>query len=201
MYIPNQTTFTAAEQIFLTDLATADASVTGLTAGTLVETDHGWRAIDTLAPNDSVYTYDRGMRKLQRVERDVVRLDADNQMVRIPGGVLSNSDDLLVLPEQKLLIEAGAAMRIFSKPSVLVRAADMCGYCGIHRVHLMKQVQLFRPVFADEEIIWANSGILFHCASGKTQSFFDTANGAQAHRLLNNVFDTDNCDLESREVA
>ncbi len=174
MFIASQTTFTEAEKIILGAAPAAKNVPVGLIAGTQLETAAGWRPVEKLMRGDKVYTYDGGLRAINRLDRSFVDAAevAPEGLVLIPGGVLSNSDDLLVLPEQKLLIETTALGGV----AALFRAADLIGQDGIHRVRSTSHIQVVRPVFDDEEVLWANSGLLFHCAASMgAPGFFPVA--------------------------
>ena len=176
MFAPNQTTFTEADKIIVKARLAAETALSGLIAGTLLETASGWRPVEKLMRGDEVYTYDGGLRIITRMDRNLVdaRESAPEGLVWIAGGTLSNSHDLLVLPNQKLLIETCALGGI----STLVRAAELIGQPGIERVDAGYYVQIFRPVLAEEEVLWANAGLLFHCAGAdEDRGFFPTATG------------------------
>ena len=170
MFIPSLSTFTEAEKIVLGACHATQTRLTGLIAGTLLETAAGWRPVQKLMRGDEVFTYDGGLRAIDRIERrflDSAEV-APEGLVHIPGGVLSNSEDLLVLPDQKLLIET----TVLGGVAALVRAADLVGQCGITRTRTDRHIQIVRPVFGDEEILWANAGLLFHCAGPSERDGF-----------------------------
>lgn len=174
MFIPSLSTFTEAEKITIGARLATGANLTGLIAGTLLETAAGWRPVEKLMQGDEVYTYDGGLRGIGRLERRFVDAAeaAPDGLVHVPGGILSNSEDLLVLPDQKLLIETAAHGGV----GTLVRAADLAGQGGIAWKRELGPIQIVRPVFDDEEVLWANAGLLFHCAAATDkQGFFPRA--------------------------
>ncbi len=190
MFIASQSTFTEAEKIVLGAHPAIDTRLTGLIAGTLLETAAGWRPVEKLMRGDAVYTYDGGLRTIDRLERRFIETAdaAPEGLVHVPGGVLSSSDDLLVLPQQKLLIETSALGGV----AALVRAADLVGQGGIARVQPDRHIQIVQPIFDDEEILWANAGLLFHCAGAeRSQDFYRTAAPADLASIRADLFGAD----------
>ena len=187
MFIASQSTFTAAEKITLNACRATDTSLTGLIAGTLLETAAGWRPVESLMQGDEIYTYDGGLRAIDRLERNFVDAAeaAPEGLVLIPGGILSNSEDLLVLPDQKLLIETKALGGV----AALVRARQLAEQGDVAWVRTDRQIQVVRPVFAEQEILWANSGLLFHCAgSDDTPGFFRDATAGDIRKISKSLF-------------
>ena len=174
MYMPSQPTSTKVEKAILAARIATQTRLTGLIAGTLLETPTGWRPIERLMQGDELYTYDGGLRAIARLERQSIEASkaAPEGLVHISGGVLSNSDDLLVLPDQKLLIETAALGGV----ATLVRAVDLVGQAGVSLLRSDHHLQIVRPIFDTEEVLWANAGLLFQCAAPAEQpGFFPTA--------------------------
>lgn len=113
MFAPNQGSF--ATVILICPAPGTAAPASGLLAGTRIETMTGWRTVDTLRSGDLVQTLDGGLRQVRRLRRRRVR-PADG-LIHLPGGILSNNSDLVVLPDQKLLINGVALERLFRPTS------------------------------------------------------------------------------------
>jgi hypothetical protein len=133
----------------------------GLVAGTLVETAEGWQPVESLAIGQRVQTWDGGLRPLQRLE--AVRIAPGAGLIALPGGVLSNCSDMLLLPGQHLLVETGAAAEALDQDVVLVPAAALDGYRGAAVMRSRRGMDVIRLGFAAEEIVYANTGAMLHC--------------------------------------
>jgi len=161
----------------------------GLIAGTMVETAAGWRRVELLRVGDRVHTYDGGLRQLRRVERAYYGAENGGYeldgVLHVPGGALDNCEDLFVMPEQMLMIESQVAAELLGTPAVLVQASALDGFCGITRRQPEGLVEAITLGFDDEEVVFANSGLLAHCASGASESgFFTTLDHEQAKALV-----------------
>ena len=149
----------------------------GLVAGTLVETDTGWQPVESLAIGQLVQTWDGGLQPLMRLERQRVAPNA--RLLQVPGGVLSTCTDLVVLPGQHLLVETGAAAELLDCDTALVPAAALEGWRGVapHRPRLGFDVVTL--AFEAEEIVFANTGALLHCAAADARTSAHTTGRAE----------------------
>ncbi|MFP4404893.1 Hint domain-containing protein [Rhodosalinus sp.] len=163
----------------------------GLIAGTLVETDRGWRPVEALRPGDEVQTFDGGLQRVLTVQREVVT-GAEGGLVLIPGGVLGATVPTELLPAQHVLLVHHAIEAAFDTPAVLVRAGQLVGLGGITRRPARARLRAIRPGLAEEEILWANDGLLLHAprahaATPDTESFFTRPGTAALGRALRAV--------------
>lgn len=161
----------------------------GLIAGTMVETAAGWRRVELLRVGDRVHTYDGGLRQLRRVEH--AYYGAENggygldAVLHVPGGVLDNCEDLFVMPEQMLMIESQVAEELLGTLAVLIPASALEGYQGITRRQPEGLIEAITLGFDDEEVVFANSGLLAHCAPMVAGSeFFTTLDHWRAKALV-----------------
>lgn len=191
MLIETQTTAPKTETLFTvatTAINTKPQRNAGLVAGTLVETAVGWRRVELLRVGDHVQTFDGGLRQLRRVERSYYGADhggyALEEVLHVPGGALDNCDDLFVMPDQMLMITSEVAADLLGTPSVLIPATALIGYRGITRQFPQGLVEAITLGFDDEELIYANSGLLAHCAAGATSDFFTTLDHGRAKALI-----------------
>ncbi|MES2145488.1 MAG: Hint domain-containing protein, partial [Pseudomonadota bacterium] len=101
------------------------APLTGLTAGTLVETSTGWMPAESLRIGTGVYTVDGGQRPVLALTRDVV--PAGSLLVRLPGGSFDNCSPLDLLPDQDLVLDHpdGSPVRIAARMLVGQRGASL----------------------------------------------------------------------------
>lgn len=135
----------------------------GILAGTLVETATGWRAVETLRIGDLVQSFDGGLVKVLSVHRRILRAELAQAIVAVPGGALDTCADLSLLPGQHLLIDTLADPDLPDDAFVLIPAVALEGHRGCTRRHALREIAVATPLFATEEILWANSGLLIHC--------------------------------------
>lgn len=163
----------------------------GLIAGTLIETAAGWRRAELLRVGDHVQTYDGGLRQLRRVERTYYGAAqggfALEAILQVPGGALDNCEEMFVMPDQMLMISSQVAADLLGTPSVLLPASALAGYRGITRVLPKGLIEAITLGFDDEEVIYANSGLLAHCATGAAGAatdFFTTLDHGRGVALV-----------------
>lgn len=140
----------------------------GLIAGTRIGTAMGWRPVEALAAGDMVLTFDNGLQPLVDVRREVYwlsdRLPERDALVVVPAGAMGNTVDVAVPSDQGVLIESEAACDAQGDPFAVVRAKHLDGFRGVHRAMPPVQMEVVTLVFANEEVIYAEGGILLHCA-------------------------------------
>jgi hypothetical protein len=166
------------------------AECTGMLPGTRVESGQGWIPVDILRAGDSLYTYDGGLRRVAEVVWSDPLQDL-TELVSIAGGTLGNTDDLWVLPAQKLLVDLPHLAS--DGGAVLVRAGDLVGLTGVTRQATSGKIPVANIRFDEEEIVWANDGLLFHC--GPETGFFAQATPQQLAQV-NQRIETGACDLQ-----
>ncbi|MBN2761396.1 MAG: Hint domain-containing protein [Rhodobacteraceae bacterium] len=145
----------------------------GLMTGTLVATERGWRAVETLRPSESVLTFDNGMRKLASCASAPINRDPRSGNaawgLMVPTGALGNRSAMTLLPSQLVLLGCDYAQRHFGTPCVLVPAALLEGFKGIARCGLGVAPRSYMLAFADAEVVHANGSALVAChATSKT---------------------------------
>lgn len=155
------------------------APLSGLTAGTLVETATGWKPAEALRIGTGVYTMDGGQRPVLALDR--ATLAAGTMLVRLPGGSFDNCTALDLLPDQDLVMEHPDGQR------VRIAARLLVGHRGAAMVRLDRQSERVTPLFAEDEVVWSNSGTRLYCAgiaTGRGAGFVDRCEGADALALL-----------------
>lgn len=145
-----------------------EASVAGLVPSgllpeTRVETTDGWLSAARLEVGMSLYTYDGGIKQIVALRS----LDAPGDAVRLPAGVLGCDDDTHLAPGQMVMVETGAAMAWLNVPVALARAEDLIGHAGIRR-RRSPSASLVQPLFAEEEVVFAASGLRLYAAAQDT---------------------------------
>ncbi|MGB7244449.1 MAG: Hint domain-containing protein [Sulfitobacter sp.] len=140
----------------------------GLSTGTRVASNLGWRAVEALAVGDSVLTFDNNMQKIVAIRQTALWVDAtDVPMhqwpVYVPLGVLGNRTDLTLLPEQGVMVESQAAMDVHGDPFAVIPAEALDGFHGIFRCPPDYQTTMITLYFENEEVIYTEGGFLVHC--------------------------------------
>jgi hypothetical protein len=135
---------------------------TGLVAGTLLETSTGWRSIETLTEGDCVQTLDGGLARILHLDRRSLTATQDASLLILQGGTYDACSDLMLLPGQHLLIDTLDDEISMGAPFALLPALALSGP-QVRRHRPTAPVEIITPLFADEEIIYANSGVLMHC--------------------------------------
>lgn len=140
----------------------------GLMAGTRVASNLGWRAIDALAVGDKVLTFDHGMQEVTEIRRAFMWLDAPEVSdtlwpVVVPVGALGNREELVLLPDQGVMVESDAAQDMHGDPFAILTAVSLVGHRGIRHRKPMERVELVAVYFASDEVIYAEGGALIHC--------------------------------------
>lgn len=195
MFMPSENSFAVARRF--TPVAFAGLRfASGLVAGSLVETPQGWMPVENLRVGTRVMTYDGGALAPTAIRRVSPDDGLGTELVRVPGGALDNCGDLLLVPEQPVLIHSDLAEAVLGVPAVLIRAAALTGFRGVHRIVPAKPVALIALEFESDEMVFVNSGTLLHCptkAHGMAETaapgtlvdgFFPVLGKAQARALL-----------------
>lgn len=128
---------------------------TGLTAGTLVDTTQGWLAAEGLRIGTGVHTIEGGARPILALDRRV--LAVGTLVVRLPGGSFDNCSDLDLLPDQMLVLDDHDGLHLHCAAGTLV------GRRGAKFVRLERALECVTPIFAEDEVIWTNSGTRLFC--------------------------------------
>ncbi|WP_225026288.1 Hint domain-containing protein [Xinfangfangia pollutisoli] len=159
MFMQDITRF-ASDPIQAQDASQDAAAPTGfgLVAGTRVETETGWRAIETLHIGDSLHTLDGGLARIVAMNRREVL--PGEPVIRIAGGTFDACSDLLLMPGQDLLLDT---MGLTDAPYACLSAETLAGRPGVSRAATPRRVEIVTPIFAEEEAVWAQSGVLLRC--------------------------------------
>lgn len=146
-------------------------TVGGIHAGTLVATEMGWLAAQDLRAGDRVVTFDNGMVPVQEVTTSRLATRAGHLPrrfwpLRLPTKALGNRQEMLLQPEQAVLLESDEAEALYGDPFVLIDAAALEGYQGIERIAPSAALQIVSLRFSDDQVIYANGMVLIHCPAG-----------------------------------
>jgi hypothetical protein len=140
---------------------------TGLAAGTAVEARTGWRPVETLRPGDAVHTLDGGLRRIAAMDRSWLLPAMQGSVLHLPGGTFGNCDDLVLLPDQHVLIDVSAGDPatgdLPDTLGALMPALALDGWKGTTLRLAVKPLEVVTLFFAEEELVWAATGVLMHC--------------------------------------
>jgi hypothetical protein len=188
MFMHSNTAFAQAQPVDLDILLhTQSRARGGLVAGTRLEAADGWRPVERLMRGDAVYTLDGGLRQIIEIKRE--DLTPARQLI-VPGGALDNCAEMTLLPGQHVLLEAEIAEDAFGSPLVLLPAAALAGYRGIHWQEGRERVEIVTLGFDEDELVYGNTGALLHCPSTArmgeqvTRSNFFTVLGMEQARAM-----------------
>lgn len=167
----------------------ATGMASGMVSGTKVATNIGWRVAEAIAPGDQVLTFDGGMQVVTSITRSVLWSSAKNcpehlWPLEVPAGALGNMNEMMLLPEQNVMIESDAAEDVFGDPFMLIPAVALDGFRGITRVKPHLEVVVYTLHFEREQVVFACSGVLFHCPSDAKASLLDMDQGASVYAAL-----------------
>lgn len=109
------------------------ATIVCFTTGTMIETDRGPRAIETLAPGDRILTRDDGYQPLRWIGFRKVRAKGDLAPVRFAPGAMGNDRALEVSPLHRMLVSDWRVELMTGEAEALVPARDLVNGRDISR--------------------------------------------------------------------
>lgn len=166
------TDFTAAKII-----ETAPALTLG--ADTMLETPAGWLPVEQLAAGDAVATLDGGFTPIQSIADST-----SAPMIHVPGGTLSACSDCSLPVHTRVALEQPA--HLGDAPVVSVPLLALVGWRGIRHA-VTHAAGLATLTFDDEEMIFAQTGLLLHAATPNQDSFFERLDHDQTRTLLTRI--------------
>ena len=147
-----------------------------LGADTMLETATGWLPVDQLAAGDAVATLDGGLTSIQSISKS-----GSAPLIHVPGGTLSACSDCALPVHSRVALEQPA--HLGEAPIVSVPLLALVGWRGIR--HAVAQgTDLATLTFADEEMVFAQTGLLLHAAAPQTDGFFERLDHDQTRTLL-----------------
>lgn len=151
------------------------------TQGSMIQTPHGLRAVETLQAGEHVVTLDNGLQPIIWVGH--TQLEPD-YITRIPHkwpiaikrnalGIDAPNRDLLVSPQHRILVKSQIAKRMFETDEVLVAAKHLQDIPGIDPICPDKGVTYWHILLPQHDLVLSNGAW--------TESFFP---GAYSLRTL-----------------
>jgi hypothetical protein len=136
----------------------------GIVAATPIATPLGWRAASSLVPGSEVLTFDNGPQPVTSAH--VVALGTGSLShwpLLVPAWALDNRDELILLSEQRVLIEADIAETLYGDPFALIPSQAMEGWRGIARMRPPEGAAAVLLEFATPQVVYASRGVLMSC--------------------------------------
>ncbi len=127
--------------------------------GTLLDTERGWRPIESLHSGDRVRTL-RGLTRISGISRQPP--DRSRLQWHVPPGKLGNCSDLRLNAGQHVAILNPVCRRLFDATLVLVPVPTTTGFCGVRTISGFALRCGVVLEFETEEIVFAQTGTLLH---------------------------------------
>lgn len=124
----------------------------GMAAGTMVMTTQGEIAVEALEPGQMLITRDRGFRPLRWVGQQNSTVPG----VLIPAGAIKNHADMILAPEQNVLLQGSEALRTFGKEEVLAPAEFLVSR-GLARTLPAHEMTWYQVMFEEPQIIYCQA--------------------------------------------
>lgn len=172
---------------------TPRASQKGLLAGTEVATPDGWRPVEAICAGDAVITFDGGVQAVRTVTRRLYPLGPMarcHPILHVSAGVIGNRSDLLLLPDQGVIVESDLAEAAWGDPFALVTATALDALEGVSTVLPDAPVVAVTLACEADEVLFCNGQALVHCPA-RAELAPETIEeavwgaGASRYRLLN----------------
>ncbi|MEL6167117.1 MAG: Hint domain-containing protein [Pseudomonadota bacterium] len=172
MYDPSRSGFGKDDRVVILKPSSrplARRLTSGFVRGTCLEAQGGPQPVETLKPGDNLMTRRGEFVPVRRIETVSYCADLEDAypdgFVLIPPGVMGNSADIYLLPDQLVLIDTGEASSIVGSDSALLRASALLGQAGIEDVLPIDIVTLHTLLFDQPEIVFADSRVQVMCAA------------------------------------
>ncbi len=140
----------------------------GIEINNFVATPTGWRDLADIQVGDEVLTFDNGAQRVMEIEHSFhgseTYLEQPAQWpLMVPAGAIGNSHEIVLAPNQLVMIENDASEALLGDPFMVVRADDLIGWNNIHRYIPDAMLHLVRLRFAQEQVIFGSKEMLYHC--------------------------------------
>jgi hypothetical protein len=149
--------------------------------GTLLETDRGWRAVETLHPGDRVRTL-RGMAVLRQTSRQPP--DRSHLHWQVPAGSLGNCSKMRLNAGQRVALLNPLCKRLFGESLVLLPVPTITGCFGVHIIAGFALRCGIALSFDHEEVVFAHTGCLMHVPSPHEPTCHRLLSYRESHQLL-----------------
>jgi Hint domain len=124
--------------------------------GTLIRTDLGDQAIETLVPGQLVLTRDNGLQPIRWIGQRRVSSHGGMAPIRFAKGAFGATSDLWLSPQHRVLISDVWSELLFGEPEVLVKAKDLINDHSIRSDNSKSQITYFHLLLDKHEILQSN---------------------------------------------
>ena len=136
----------------------------GIVGTTPIATPRGWCAAADLFAGAQVMTFDAGCQPVVQARMlDIFDPPRGFWPLHLPAWAMDNRDELMLLPDQRVLIEADAAEDLYGDPFALIPARALEGWRGISRCRPPTVARAVHLQFARHQVIYASRGVLVSC--------------------------------------
>ncbi len=133
----------------------SSAALMCFTRGTMIETETGNVAIEDLVAGDMIRTLDNGFQPLSWVGSTVVEGKGSKAPILFRKGTIGNTEDLLVSPAHRVMIQDWQADLLFGTSELLTSAQSLVNDNTIIR-QAVDEVEYFHILFEAHEIVFSN---------------------------------------------
>jgi hypothetical protein len=151
----------------------------GIFGPTLIDSETGWRPAHSLRIGDRVHTLDGGLQRIAALSRRIVSVG--ERAIKVSGGYFDADDDVLLLPTQGILLQT---MNLMTAPYARLQARALANCLGAAHAIAPSRAEIVTPIFAEEEVIWAQSGLLLLCPGVRSTATAFPEMHAQAATLF-----------------
>ena len=149
----------------------------------------GWRSVDALCIGDRVLTFDNGMRPIIEIQRETlqfgsVALPKHLWPVLVPKGALLNRREIMVAPDQGVFLESDLVSDTRGDPFAVVPARSLVGFRDIDQERPSQDMVLTTLGFAQDEVVYAEGGMLAYCPKARQILSDDADDLTQAYNVL-----------------
>lgn len=133
-------------------------------AGTMILTENGLRAVETLTQGDMVQTADNGLQAIRWIGKQTVTarnldLQPNLRPIRISAGALGDGlpeTDLVVSPQHRVMLKSHIAQTMFGQSEILVAAKQLLAVPGFAVVEDAQGVEYWHFMMDRHEVVFAN---------------------------------------------
>lgn len=148
----------------------SSAIAEGIVSDTLIATPEGWRTAVSLQAGQRVLTFDHGEQKISSIQ--VMPFWAEHQShwpLLVPVGAMENREEVILLPEQKVMIESDVAEELFGEAFVLVPALALESWRGIGVCRPPAGKAVVQIGFDEPQILYASRNLMLSCPGDAMQ--------------------------------
>ena len=133
----------------------SDPSLMCFARGTMIETENGEIAVEDLQAGDMIRTLDNGMKPLSWIGSTKVKAKGTKAPILFRKGVIGNTQDLLLSPMHRVMLQDWQAKLLFGSSELLATAQSLVNDSTILR-QPVEEVEYFHIMFDSHEIVLSN---------------------------------------------